>query len=326
MSCASAGFALPVNTAIVDWSTRSPYRRALRAAHHLAGVEGFEPSYDGIKTRCLTTWRHPNSQTSRFRGTAPPPGVPAGASGRARGPRNRATPVASPSRAAVRGPAIGERREHAAAGARHLRLAPFGEPGERPAHFGTAPGHHRLAIVASTCLQEAANCRLGGFPCQFRSLKHVGGARSRPPERRRQSAFRAVPGASGAPRPPRPRRLRPCTNSGTSAPSPSPSSARAATGSRKPQISLRATSVVAASELPPPRPPCTGMRFSSRMSTPRVERPAAACSAPRGAQAQVLLGRRPRPARRAGGSRRPRAARSAGSSARSMSWKTVWIS
>jgi hypothetical protein len=25
----------------------------------------------------------------------------------------------------------------------------------------------------STCLQEAANCRLGSFPCQFRSLKHV---------------------------------------------------------------------------------------------------------------------------------------------------------
>ena len=25
----------------------------------LAGVEGFEPPYGGIKTRCLTTWRHP---------------------------------------------------------------------------------------------------------------------------------------------------------------------------------------------------------------------------------------------------------------------------
>jgi hypothetical protein len=25
----------------------------------LAGVEGFEPTNDGIKTRCLTTWRHP---------------------------------------------------------------------------------------------------------------------------------------------------------------------------------------------------------------------------------------------------------------------------
>ena len=26
----------------------------------LAGVEGFEPPYGGIKTRCLTAWRHPS--------------------------------------------------------------------------------------------------------------------------------------------------------------------------------------------------------------------------------------------------------------------------
>ena len=25
----------------------------------LAGVAGFEPTNDGIKNRCLTTWRHP---------------------------------------------------------------------------------------------------------------------------------------------------------------------------------------------------------------------------------------------------------------------------
>src|SRR5688572_17442213 len=73
----------------------------------------------------------------------------------------------------LRGPAIAECREYAAASARHSRLAPPCEPGQRPAHFGTALGHHRLAIVSSTCLQEAANCRLGGFPCQFRSLKHL---------------------------------------------------------------------------------------------------------------------------------------------------------
>ena len=27
----------------------------------LAGVEGFEPSHGGIKTRCLTAWLHPNN-------------------------------------------------------------------------------------------------------------------------------------------------------------------------------------------------------------------------------------------------------------------------
>jgi len=26
----------------------------------LAGVEGFEPSDDGVRVRCLTAWRHPN--------------------------------------------------------------------------------------------------------------------------------------------------------------------------------------------------------------------------------------------------------------------------
>ena len=25
----------------------------------MAGVAGLEPAHDGIKTRCLTTWRHP---------------------------------------------------------------------------------------------------------------------------------------------------------------------------------------------------------------------------------------------------------------------------
>jgi hypothetical protein len=27
----------------------------------MAGVEGFEPPNGGIKTRCLTTWRHPTA-------------------------------------------------------------------------------------------------------------------------------------------------------------------------------------------------------------------------------------------------------------------------
>ena len=27
---------------------------------YMAGVAGFEPTNDGIKNRCLTTWRHPN--------------------------------------------------------------------------------------------------------------------------------------------------------------------------------------------------------------------------------------------------------------------------
>ena len=32
----------------------------LTDSKNLAGMAGFEPANDGIKTRCLTTWRHPN--------------------------------------------------------------------------------------------------------------------------------------------------------------------------------------------------------------------------------------------------------------------------
>jgi hypothetical protein len=30
------------------------------ANRNMAGAPGFEPGYDGIKTRCLTAWRRPN--------------------------------------------------------------------------------------------------------------------------------------------------------------------------------------------------------------------------------------------------------------------------
>src|ERR1700728_2285156 len=36
----------------------------------VAGVEGFEPPNGGIKTRCLTTWRHPSSPSLAARDSA----------------------------------------------------------------------------------------------------------------------------------------------------------------------------------------------------------------------------------------------------------------
>lgn len=33
---------------------------AWRTGKKVAGVEGFEPPNGGIKTRCLTAWRHPS--------------------------------------------------------------------------------------------------------------------------------------------------------------------------------------------------------------------------------------------------------------------------
>ena len=32
----------------------------------MAGLAGFEPAHDGIKTRCLTAWRQPNYVLVRY--------------------------------------------------------------------------------------------------------------------------------------------------------------------------------------------------------------------------------------------------------------------
>ena len=36
----------------------------------MAGVAGFEPAHDGIKTRCLTTWLRPNATRREHIGTS----------------------------------------------------------------------------------------------------------------------------------------------------------------------------------------------------------------------------------------------------------------
>jgi hypothetical protein len=42
-------------------STQPLASKEQRLLAKLAGVAGFEPTNGGIKTRCLTTWRHPNT-------------------------------------------------------------------------------------------------------------------------------------------------------------------------------------------------------------------------------------------------------------------------
>src|SRR5690606_30633989 len=61
---------------------------------------------------------------------------------------------------------------------------------------------------------------------------------------------------------PSPQALSPRTNTGTSAPSRRPSWLKASTSSPVRQSAFSATSVVAASELPPPSPPPIGNRLS----------------------------------------------------------------
>src|SRR5258708_3914871 len=73
MSWARTGLALPANSARVSLvltlsarratstdSTPQPAALGERRSRVLAGVGGFEPPNDGIKTRCLTPWRHPS--------------------------------------------------------------------------------------------------------------------------------------------------------------------------------------------------------------------------------------------------------------------------
>ncbi len=58
--------------------SRAMFKPSDNSSHQLlAGVEGFEPPYGGIKTRCLTAWRHPNGNQHSARRRGPGPAVTA---------------------------------------------------------------------------------------------------------------------------------------------------------------------------------------------------------------------------------------------------------
>lgn len=38
----------------------------MKYKNKLAGLAGFEPAYDGIKTRCLAAWRQPNCKWENY--------------------------------------------------------------------------------------------------------------------------------------------------------------------------------------------------------------------------------------------------------------------
>ena len=84
------------------------------------------------------------------------------------------------------------------------------------------------------------------------------------------STYQAGGRSIGARRSPTPsaQALRPCTNTGTSAPSRRPRAASRSRPKCSPHNWSRATSTVAASDEPPPKPPPIGTRFSMPMSTP----------------------------------------------------------
>ena len=137
------------------------------------------------------------------------------------------------------------------------------QPIERTRHLRISAPNHAQAVVPSTGRQEAVNCDGRRIPCQFRILKYL---RRADTDIRLQNQIvslwrgqRADTRASGAPRPlpPRPR------GRGRIRAHPPPTSVRA-----PPDLSrgrcrfhkwLSATKQVAASELPPPKPPPTGI-------------------------------------------------------------------
>src|SRR5439155_11460869 len=119
--------------------------RATRRARSqkLAGGEGFEPPNGGIKTRCLTTWRHPSTRRSyqsaplRMGGgrasyaASPTPRVPEKLveRGAVEAPRHEAPPaIGHPPREPLRLGGALERREDTRAGAREVRGSDAREP------------------------------------------------------------------------------------------------------------------------------------------------------------------------------------------------------
>src|SRR5580698_4614986 len=161
-------------------SSRTNFQSTNRSNRQImAGVEGFEPPYGGIKTRCLTAWRHPNginnqrTRPSRF------------SAGRQSFKQGRVVQSA-------RQKSLQRRRqlahdvqstlnrldgqENTRPGSRQARGTILRQPVERARHFGISAPHHAQAVVSSTGPQEAVNCDGRGISCQFRILKYFRGA------------------------------------------------------------------------------------------------------------------------------------------------------
>src|ERR1700722_10667796 len=143
----------------------------------MAGVEGFEPPNGGIKTRCLTTWRHPsrlhNPSYRHIEHRMQRRAVQA--------PRHKTAPTIRNSRR----DALGILRalkagEYACARARHTRMLPSIaranvrlEPIQRCSYFRITITRDRLADIAGLTRREGAYCDERRISCQFRGLEDL---------------------------------------------------------------------------------------------------------------------------------------------------------
>src|ERR1700722_162426 len=182
MSCASAGFAFPVNNASVSDSTIS----ASWSDHHcrslVAGVEGFEPPNGGIKTRCLTTWRHPSSPSLTPRSSTAHPQHRMQRRMIQSAHDKAAPPVRNPSGDTLR--ILGARGagEDTRAGAgqarrdrRPVRIDLRGQPPQRLRHLRPACAYYWFKDVDGVALRKGAYCDDGRISCQFRGLEQLRG-------------------------------------------------------------------------------------------------------------------------------------------------------
>ena len=184
-----------------------------------------------------------------------------------------------------------ERGEHAGARAGHRRRTVLPQPLQMPRHFGIAPAHHRLEVVAALARAEKARILIG-----VESRVNSGSAKIAAVDTATRRHQDEIPGRrqlaplAGAPRCPRQRR---CARTRTPArrrPAAGASSCSSARDQPSSHRRLSASSVVAASELPPPSPPPSGRRFSQRdVDAQRACRRSAAAGAPR-ARVKILLG------------------------------------
>ena len=174
---------------------------------------------------------------------------------------------------------VEEHAEHGRAAAGHRRVirAERGQGPHQPPDRRVPPHHRRLQVVAQPGRPGRPRCaaprhagrRRRGGPSRSNQRVGVGrgDAERRHAPRRPTTVGGSASGEMSSPRP-IPSAVPPARKNGTSAPSRAASHARSTRSSFSPHSRVSATSVAAASALPPPRPACDGMRLTSRTRIP----------------------------------------------------------
>src|SRR5580700_6822533 len=184
ISCASVGFALPVNTAIDNESNSLLCDMNLRS--NWLGWKDSNLRMAGSKPAALPLGDTPAPQSRANRGararilsaaSTPSPRLELPLQGRGvKTPRHEARPpIGNLRREALGLRGRGERAEHARSRAAHVRRSRPGEPIERLRDLGRARTHDWLAVVTPARLKKGAYCDERGISCQFRALEDLPG-------------------------------------------------------------------------------------------------------------------------------------------------------